>query len=323
MLNQSTSSQGRTGMNLAAAKEARKRAELDAQLLANRIALLKQEEEKAWKKIDDTRKKTKEMLTLRTTNEQKLQAKDDYYRSKYQSVRDCQQHNALQRDRARATREATQMALLRTKQTGVRAMKQQTLDHVQEKREKELLERQHNWEKTQMIRQQKEEHRRKLEAEKQARLDRFREEYESRVRQEDLLRARTEALVAKMEKEEMELIARLHNTQVVQRGAYEELETALGETHTRSIKGSLAQTQHNPELSETDVLSGMLRPTEEPPEATGGAGEAAAASSSNTDDDTTNNKGNMGNRGGGGGGGGGAKIHIDSRGVGLSAEAAR
>ncbi|CEL92575.1 unnamed protein product [Vitrella brassicaformis CCMP3155] len=243
MLNQSTSSQGRTGMNLAAAKEARKRAELDAQLLANRIALLKQEEEKAWKKIDDTRKKTKEMLTLRTTNEQKLQAKDDYYRSKYQSVRDCQQHNALQRDRARATREATQMALLRTKQTGVRAMKQQTLDHVQEKREKELLERQHNWEKTQMIRQQKEEHRRKLEAEK--------------------------------------------------------------------------------ELSETDVLSGMLRPTEEPPEATGGAGEAAAASSSNTDDDTTNNKGNMGNRGGGGGGGGGAKIHIDSRGVGLSAEAAR
>lgn len=32
--------------NLTAAREARKRAELDAQLLANRIALLKQEEEK-------------------------------------------------------------------------------------------------------------------------------------------------------------------------------------------------------------------------------------------------------------------------------------
>ena len=35
--------------------QARKRAELDAQLLANRIALLKQEEEKAWKKIEETR----------------------------------------------------------------------------------------------------------------------------------------------------------------------------------------------------------------------------------------------------------------------------
>jgi hypothetical protein len=31
-----------------------------------------------------------------------------------------------------------------------------------------------------------------------------------------------------MEKEEMELIQRLQNTQTVQRSAYEELETALG-----------------------------------------------------------------------------------------------
>jgi len=30
---------------------------LDAQLLANRIALLKQEEEKAWKKIEETKKR--------------------------------------------------------------------------------------------------------------------------------------------------------------------------------------------------------------------------------------------------------------------------
>jgi len=51
--------------NLTGAKEARKRAELDAQLLANRIALLKQEEEKAWKKIDETRKRAGEIVGLR------------------------------------------------------------------------------------------------------------------------------------------------------------------------------------------------------------------------------------------------------------------
>lgn len=55
--------------NLTGAKEARKRAELDAQLLANRIALLKQEEEKAWKKIDETRKRANEIVGLRTQNE--------------------------------------------------------------------------------------------------------------------------------------------------------------------------------------------------------------------------------------------------------------
>ena len=40
-------------------KGARKRAEEDAKLLANRIKLLKQEEQKAWKKIDETKKKAK------------------------------------------------------------------------------------------------------------------------------------------------------------------------------------------------------------------------------------------------------------------------
>ena len=37
----------------------------DAQLLANRIALLKQEEMKTWKKIDETKKRTMDILTLK------------------------------------------------------------------------------------------------------------------------------------------------------------------------------------------------------------------------------------------------------------------
>jgi len=47
--------------------------ERDAQLLANRIALLKQEEMKTWKKIDDTKKRTGEILTLKKRNEDKIQ----------------------------------------------------------------------------------------------------------------------------------------------------------------------------------------------------------------------------------------------------------
>ena len=43
----------------------------DAQLLANRIALLKQEEIRTWKKIDDTKKKTGEILMLKQRNYEK------------------------------------------------------------------------------------------------------------------------------------------------------------------------------------------------------------------------------------------------------------
>jgi len=43
-------------------KAARKRADEDAKLLANRIALLKLEERKAWKKIDETKTKAKRIM---------------------------------------------------------------------------------------------------------------------------------------------------------------------------------------------------------------------------------------------------------------------
>lgn len=46
--------------------------ERDAQLLANRIALLKQEEMKTWRKIDDTKKKTSEILLLKQKNFERI-----------------------------------------------------------------------------------------------------------------------------------------------------------------------------------------------------------------------------------------------------------
>ena len=47
--------------------------ERDAQLLANRIALLKQEEMKTWKKIEETKKRTGDITTLKKRNEEKVQ----------------------------------------------------------------------------------------------------------------------------------------------------------------------------------------------------------------------------------------------------------
>ena len=50
-------------------KKDRKKAEQDANLLGNRLKLLKGEEEKTWKKIENTRKKTQEKVS----NLQKLE----------------------------------------------------------------------------------------------------------------------------------------------------------------------------------------------------------------------------------------------------------
>ena len=49
--------------------------ERDAQLLANRIALLKQEEMKTWKKIEETKKRASDVQRLKAKNEERAQKK--------------------------------------------------------------------------------------------------------------------------------------------------------------------------------------------------------------------------------------------------------
>jgi len=214
--------------NLTAAKEARKRAELDAQLLANRIALLKQEEERAWKKIDETRKRAGEIVGLRTVNEGKFMAKEDFYKGKWEGIRHAQAQNAYNRDKAKATRDATERQLHDQKKRIVDEVKAASHQHLLHKKERQAQEVQLNTERSEAIRRQKAEAKARVEREQEAKLTQFRADYENRVGQEELLRSRTEALVAQMEREEMELIQRLQNTQTVQRRAYEELESALG-----------------------------------------------------------------------------------------------
>ena len=58
--------------NLGNIKKARKQIETDAQILANRIALLKQEELRSWKKIEETKKKAREVYTLKRKNEERF-----------------------------------------------------------------------------------------------------------------------------------------------------------------------------------------------------------------------------------------------------------
>ena len=59
------------------AKNMRKRAEEDAKLLANRIALLRLEEAKALKKIEDTRKQAREIMETRMRNAESQKKKEE------------------------------------------------------------------------------------------------------------------------------------------------------------------------------------------------------------------------------------------------------
>jgi len=61
---------------------ARKQTEDDVKLLANRIALLKMEEQKAWKKIEETKKKAKDIMSVKQRNQDQIRIKEQRRRDK-------------------------------------------------------------------------------------------------------------------------------------------------------------------------------------------------------------------------------------------------
>lgn len=71
MLGQQFDHHSQSDVSLVALKKARKQIDQDTQLLANRIALLKQEELKSWKKIEETKKKAREVYQLKKKHEER------------------------------------------------------------------------------------------------------------------------------------------------------------------------------------------------------------------------------------------------------------
>jgi len=79
----------------------KKRAKDDAKLLANRIALLKLEEKKAWKKIQETKKKAEQVIKIRERNYEDKQRKEEIRRQREYEEQALAQQNAYLREQTR------------------------------------------------------------------------------------------------------------------------------------------------------------------------------------------------------------------------------
>lgn len=73
-------SQGQNGFGKTpfVAKKERLDVEKDANMLANRIALLKQEEMRTWKKIEETKKRAADVMRLKQRNNERVAQKIEY-----------------------------------------------------------------------------------------------------------------------------------------------------------------------------------------------------------------------------------------------------
>ena len=210
------------------AKSMRKRAEEDAKLLANRIALLKQEEAKALKKIEETRKKAQEIMESRAKSfeeqkrrEELRQAKEFEEGLKFQELKN-------QKECEKQAKEEKRQMIKNKVYSDARSVKQLQLENLEIIEQKRLEAIQAKIASKKEIQRQKsfaEERRKRLEMEKKALM---RMELEKKIQEENRIREEKEDMVARMEQEELELIQRLQNTQLLQKSAYNDLEAAMG-----------------------------------------------------------------------------------------------
>jgi len=207
-------------------REARRLADRDAQLLANRIALLEAEEQKAWKKIKQTKERAENILTLRQQHQKEkketrraIQANRGgpgvRQRSYVHKEVDAALHKKQQKKNSSKARKIAQ------------DMKAEQAIMQRDRREQANLTLKKNKARRDQIYKAQQDAIDARNKEKAKLAQKNKKVYDQRVNKETSKRREIENRVSKMEQMEMELIKRLQNTQQLQQRAYEQLEGAL------------------------------------------------------------------------------------------------
>ncbi|RQM26472.1 hypothetical protein B5M09_012463 [Aphanomyces astaci] len=196
---------------LSLAKSKRKQAEYDAKLLANRLALLQQEEVKAWRKIEQTREKAAQILEHREEIVKKQQDKYMLLHEKEQHVRVATKKHKLAAKVSNVKSTFIPISVISKKYQEVESVKTERRRLKQEKEQQAMDDVKRAKEMRQRVRQQEDEN----------------------VEDEETQWREQQKRVAEMERAEMELIQRLQSTQLLQRQAYDELEKALVRTEVQ------------------------------------------------------------------------------------------
>lgn len=216
-----------TGSHMLNVKNARQRSEHDVTLLRNRLDRLRQEERKALKKIEETRRRADQIISLKTRNEEVHMRKAleaDYAdkqlqraRERLQGTREGNQEAIRQNVEALAAQKKAEADVLRQQRALIgEHVKQQQAQHVARAQHINQAIKHHSVVVQQQRMQQRMVHEEALQA-----------EMEDRMLVEERRRHAADALVAEMEEQEEIAIERLRRTQEAQKAAYEELERAL------------------------------------------------------------------------------------------------
>lgn len=209
------------------AKKNRKQLERDTVILANRIKLLQLEEQKTWKRIEDARKKTEQVHTVRHRVTQKLDFKSKIQEERHKKLKEAKEHINFLRQQRVEDRDRMRRNIIKDKQLAYKEVRAVRDLSVQKKYDfmNQVVET--NAQRSASVRHSNKRAEYKIKSYNESKVANASEEYWKRVEQEDKKKLDIEKQVMELELLEMDLIKRLQNTQQVQKQAYSELESAI------------------------------------------------------------------------------------------------
>ena len=216
-----------TGSHMLNVKNARLRSEHDVNLLRNRLERLRQEERKALKKIEETRRRADQIVALKTRNEENHMRKLLEAEYANQQLERARQRHQDYRSQMAANIQGNKAELEQRKKEEAEVLREQSKrisSYVAMQQEAHV-------DRARRINQMIKEHSQGVQQDKmRARMEHeetLQAEMEERMLMEERRRNAADRLIADMEEAEEVAIERLRRTQEEQKKAYEELERAL------------------------------------------------------------------------------------------------
>lgn len=208
-------------------KYRKKQAANDAQLLMNRIALLQKEEERARKKVDTTKARALDILTMREENENRMQEWVRAAEEDRKQREEIHARNFFLEEQSRLLKKDLAQRQLAKKKESVESLRNQKVTlrkELVEMKEKDVKRKQ---EMRLLVREKEEQARKKREMAERKHEEEVRKFHEARAEQEAIEAKRAEKLVKKLERKEKQWIDKLKTAQQVQESAFMDLENTL------------------------------------------------------------------------------------------------
>mmetsp|Transcript_19940 Transcript_19940/g.36870 ORF Transcript_19940/g.36870 Transcript_19940/m.36870 type:complete len:249 (+) Transcript_19940:4119-4865(+) len=233
---ESSSDFSSAGSSLWHTKRARQELEKEAKLLESRLNLLQKEEQRVWKRIESTRTHTKKVNEAHQRHVGKLKAKADFYQTKNKRLEDAKdkiKHLRQIRSQDKLHRNDILMQQKKNMADEIRALRTYSDNFRQFLNE---AVRQDNMRRSISVKQILSEASYRVKSHVNMKQNQAKASYTDRIENEEKQKQEVKGRLALMESLEMELIARLKDTQGLQQRAHSDLENALNRSRQQTAR---------------------------------------------------------------------------------------